>query len=714
MNRTLAPQQEQPLGADPQGEADRWHDAPLRPESAYSAGGEQDADARGARPGVAMVSDQEFKKGDICGEWRIEDFVAEGGMGEVYKARSVLGGLRGALKRMRPKLSAVAGMGKRFKTEIEILATLDCPYIVRPLHAGMHKGSPYLVMEWLEGMTLRDFLNQRREPIPLDKALHYAICIATALCDAHAADVLHRDLKPENVFMLEKGTLKVLDFGLGKWATSNRVSTSEALGGLCTVHYAAPEQLENTGVDDRTDVRALALIFMEVATLRYAFADRPGVLPPKEIARANQLLAEPPSLRVLLPDCPPSLVELIDAALRRDKSQRPHSADFLAALKAEREKLREATTAAQARIDDEDSVDEAGPAPAPAKPAHENSAVRVIRQIRTMPLDPGSPPGDPTAAGNPLPPAVKTIKMAVTPEPAERGGDVTSGGRSATLPPESRTPPAESATLPPESATLPREPGRTHAAFAPQVPDCSLAHAPTATTAAPLFGSEAPMLHGRDEAAARASLELANSPTLPWQPALPAPAATASLNPTDGGPSLVQTSRQHPAWVPLLLGATIVFVGFAGIKLVQTLGRHAHEEPSATPTASASVSATPVAAPTSSTEASATVTAPAAQATATVTAPTATVEASAPPDPTATPAEAPTATATEAPMPAATAATGTAPASRPAPPTSAARAQPPAPPPLKDEPAFVRRKPEPPPPAPSATQNPHRMFGSAE
>jgi hypothetical protein len=663
MNRTVASQQKRLLDADPQGEADRWSDAPLRSESAYSAGGEQDADAdaRGAQPGVAIVSDQEFKKGDICGDWRIEDFVAEGGMGEVYKARGVLGGLRGALKRIRPKLSAVAGMESRFTTEIEILATLKCVYIVRLLHAGMHKGSPYLVMEWLDGITLRDFLNQRREPIALGDALHIAICIATAMCAAHAEGIFHRDLKPENVFMLEKGTLKVLDFGLGKWATSNRVSTSEALGGgLCTVHYAAPEQLENTGVDDRTDVRALALIFMEVATLRYAFADRPGVLPPKEIARANQLLAEPPSLRVLLPDCPPSLAALIDAALRRDKTQRPHSTDFLAALRAERQKLREATTAAPARIEDEDSADEAAPAPAPAKPAHENSAVRVIRQIRTMTLAPGTLPGDPTAAGNPLPPRVKTVKMAVAPEPAERAGEVTSGGRSATLPPE---------------------PGRTHAAFAPQVPDCSLAHAPTA---APLSGGEAPMLHGRDEAAARASLELANSPTLPWQPTLAAPEAT-SLNPTDGGPSLVRRSRPLPAWVPLLLGATVTLVVFVGIKLVQAHGRHAHEGASTT----ASASSTPVAA-------SATVTAPTAEASATA-APTATAKATA--------AEAPTATtrSTASPTPAATAVASTTAPVRQLRPASAAHAPP-----------QQLRAPVPSPSPPPPATAPHRLFGTEQ
>jgi Protein kinase domain len=600
-------------------------------------------------------------------------------------------------------------MEKRFKTEIEILATLECPYIVRLLHAGMHSGRPYLVMEWLDGMTLRDFLNQRREPIALEDALHYAICIATALCAAHAESIFHRDLKPENVFMVEKGTLKVLDFGLGKWATSNRVSTSEQLGGgLCTVHYAAPEQLENTGVDDRTDIRALALIFMEVATLRYAFADRPGVLPPKEIARANQLLAEPPSLRTLLPDCPPSLATLIDAALRRDKTQRPHSTDFLAGLRDERRKLREATKAAAARIEDEDSADEAGPAPAPAKPAHETSAVRVIRQIRTLTLDASQPPGDPTAAGNPLPPPVKTTKMAVAPEPevdaarrakaaheaaardaaARHGqaGDVTSGGRSATVPPE---------------------PARTHV---PQAPDGSLAYAPAAP---PPAGSEAPTLLGHDAAAERASLELATGPTLPWQRALPARDATPSLSPTDNGPSRAGGPRRRgpPAWVPLLLGATVTFVVFMGIKLVQAHARHAHEEASATPTASAT--ATP--APTATAEASATA-APTATAEASASAtPTATAEASATPTATAEASATPTATAetpvaaTASPTLAATPVASTTAAPYRMRPASAAHAQPAQP--RVPKPA---EPPPPPPPAPSAAQNPHRMFGAEQ
>jgi cytoskeletal protein RodZ len=210
------------------------------------------------------------------------------------------------------------------------------------------------------------------------------------------------------------------------------------------------------------------------------------------------------------------------------------------------------------------------------------------------------------------------------------------------------------------------------------------------------------MVHSRDEAAARASLELATSPTLPWQAALPAPAATSSLNPMDGGPSLVRTPRRLPAWVPLLLGATVTCVGFVGVKLVQAHARHVHEEGSATPTASAT------AAPTGTVETS-TPDAPAAEATveaSATAAPTATAEArataepSATPVPTATAAEAPaaTATTTAAPTPAATAAASTTAPARPTRPASVAHAPPP---PRAPAPA-------PPAPAPSAA---HRFFG---
>jgi hypothetical protein len=699
MSPTAARHPEEPQGSLPQPAAD----APQRPESAYSGAGEQGAgvDARDAGPGAAVMDNQGFKKGDICGDWKIERFVAAGGMGEVYEVRGTLGRKRGALKQIRPQLSTKPELEKRFETEVEILAALECPYIVPLLHAGKHNGRPYLVMEWLEGMTLRDFLNQQREPIPLAEALHYATCIAIALCAAHAADVFHRDLKPENVFMLEKGTLKVLDFGLGKWAGSNRVSTSEQAGGMCTVHYAAPEQLERTGVDDRTDVRALALIIVEMLTLTYAFADRPGVLPAREVARAMQLVSEPNSLRALLPGCPESLAALIDAALSRDKTKRPHSTEFLAALRAERRALRDAEQTGAARSEDADSADEAAPAPTPAEPAHETSAVRVIRQLRTATLPPDQPPGDPTAVGNPAPQPVKTIKMVRPPEAdfeaarrakaakdagvqhaATQGqaGDTTGGGRSATLPPE----PSSSTAVPmPEPAAV--------TANAAPVPLASALPAAQPAAGATMPRSQDPTMQGPDaSAAARASLELATRETLPWKRALPAQDGTPSLTPMHRGlPQVDGPQRPRlPMWTAPVFGMAATFVVFLVIKLVQAHGGDAHKEGSTPAAPTATAAATGSAAPTTTAEASPTA------------APTATASAA-----TAAPNTSPPAPPVTAAPKAAPSATGAAPGGTP--PARGPRGTPHKPPakPAEAAPSATQAKTAP-------TVAPHRMFGS--
>ena len=533
---------------------------------------------------AADVGEHEFKEGDTCGDWKIERFVAEGGMGEVYAVRTVIGGKRGALKRIRPQYATRADLGERFETEIRILAELDHPYIVGLLHAGMHERSPYFVMEWLDGVTLRDMLNFRREPFSLVEALSYVIRIAMALCAAHAVGILHRDLKPENVFMLKRGKLKVLDFGLGKLAEGNRARTSERLGGMCTVHYAAPEQLDrSTSVDDRTDVYALALVFVEMVTLLYAYADMPGVLPPKEVAQANQLFAKPNSLRKFLPNCPPSLAALIESALSKEKGKRPRSAEFLAGLRAEYRALKEASTSAAApEIDDEDSGGEVAEAPA-NEPVRDNSAVRIIPlQLRTETLPPNQPPGDPTAAGNPAPPIIRTVRMyaprdedleAARRDEAERvragdaAGDTTGAGRSATLPPE------PSASRRVEGGAAPTSPWATAVPAAPPAPRI------------PMLTPHDPTQRIQDDAAARASLELASRPTLPWQRPPMAREGTPSLTPANGAVSSVAPvlrPKRVPIWAGPVLGVAITLVMFAFVKLVPSRARDTQSAGTAT------------------------------------------------------------------------------------------------------------------------------------
>jgi len=548
--------------------------APLGRPAAYRG----DGGSHGAR---GEKNDGGFQPGDSCGDYDILGVLASGGMGVVYKAAGRFGGKIVALKCVKPEHAERADLLERFETEIRILAQLKHRYIVNLLHAGKHQGNPYLVMEWLEGVTLRDFMNHRRQPIDLATALLYAGRIAEALVAAHAVGVLHRDLKPENVFMVNQGRLKLLDFGLGKLTEGNRVSTSERLGMMCTPHYAAPEQLERTGVDDRTDVYAAALIFVELVTGVYPYSDAPGVLPPRDVAQANQLLASPNSLRVLLPACSSSLTDLIDAALSKDKTKRPTSKEYLTGLRAARSALGKETAVTLPALEDEDSVDEDGvdedsvdEAAPPAPPVDsesqdESSVVRRLPQIMTDVLPEDYQPKDPSSTANPWPRPRNTEKLpfpAAPRRPSEQnsddgsaatqnawmvpasGAEITSGGRSATLPPE-----------PVEVAGRPAEPAeRAEVAPAPTEPLAPPSAMPSPSSLAP---------RGDESAAARASMEFASRPTVPRVPLRGNGSASLTPAPTHSG---VPILRAPPLWTAPALGVAGTLVVFAVVLLVRS------------------------------------------------------------------------------------------------------------------------------------------------
>ncbi len=538
---------------------------------------------------ISERKDTGFRPGDVCGDYEILGVLAAGGMGVVYKAKGRFGGKIVALKCVKPEYAERPDLLERFETEIRILAQLKHRYIVLLLHAGSHEGNLYLVMEWLDGVTLRDFMNHRGKRLDLAPALLYSICIAEALVAAHKWGVLHRDLKPENVFMEKRGEnrgkVKLLDFGLGKLIEGNRVSTSERLGMMCTPHYAAPEQFDRTGVDERTDVYAAALIFVEMATGVYPFSDSPGVLPPKDVAQANQLLAEPNSLRVLLPDCPKSLtdlLDLVDAALSKDKDKRPTSREWLAGLRAARSALGKETGVALPAMEDEDSVDEPAPPapPAESEPQNDTSVVRRLPQVMTDILPPGYEPKDPSSHGNTGRPPSSTERLlppAAPPRASEQsfddgsaatqsawmipgsGADTTNGGRSATLPPEMAEPavPTEVAPTPPE----------------PLAPPSAMASPASLTPAVP------------DDSAARASMEFASRPTVPRAPVPGNGPASLTPAPTHHG---VPVLRAPPLWAGPAFGLAAAVVVFVVVLLVRS---HPHDGARGTASASEATSA---------------------------------------------------------------------------------------------------------------------------
>jgi len=226
--------------------------------------------------------------GTRLGPYEIESLLGSGGMGEVYQARDTRLGRTVAIKVLSPKLAEDPHFCERFEREARAISQLNHPHICTLYDVG-HIGGPdapsgapgtYLVMELVEGETLAERLT--RGPLPLDRALAYAVQLTDALDKAHRKGFVHRDLKPGNI-MVTKAGIKVLDFGLAEqrvqapapgWADADTRTTPIGRPGTVfgTLQYLAPEQLEGRATDERTDIFACGAVIYEMATGRRAFA----------------------------------------------------------------------------------------------------------------------------------------------------------------------------------------------------------------------------------------------------------------------------------------------------------------------------------------------------------------------------------------------------------------------------------------------------------
>ncbi|AKF04463.1 serine/threonine-protein kinase [Sandaracinus amylolyticus] len=261
----------------------------------------------------------------IDGRYRVLSPLGEGGMGTVLIAEHVELGRRVALKVLQERVGDDPTMRKRFQREAKTLATMSHPNIVALNDYGIWEGTPYLVMELLEGRTLRDLLDAERV-LPLRRALVIAQQILRALSYAHGLGVIHRDLKPGNVFLQalpdDVDHVKLLDFGFAKFvnqASSSMVSSDGIV--LGTPAYMAPEQAGGT-VDHRADVYASAVLIFEMLSGRRPFEGEP-----LEMLRAR-LVADPPRLGEVLRDVDvaPELEEALSRALSRRPVDRTESA----------------------------------------------------------------------------------------------------------------------------------------------------------------------------------------------------------------------------------------------------------------------------------------------------------------------------------------------------------------------------------------------------
>ena len=270
----------------------------------------------------------------LDGLYEVQELIGSGGMANVYKA--VMRGQNGpvpagtvvAVKVLRREYMHDPDLVRRFKNESKAISLLNHPNIVKVYDVSVNDHLQYIVMEYVDGMTLREYLNERGGKLSSRETVHFISQILKALEHAHANGVVHRDIKPQNIMLLDNGQLRMMDFGIARISRAdNQMLAGKAMG---SVHYISPEQAKGDETDRTSDIYSVGVMMYEMLSGRLPF-DADDMV---EVAR-KQIRDTPKPLAELAPDVPLGLVQITERAMAKLPVNRYSSAaEMLEALDA--------------------------------------------------------------------------------------------------------------------------------------------------------------------------------------------------------------------------------------------------------------------------------------------------------------------------------------------------------------------------------------------
>lgn len=255
----------------------------------------------------------------LDGRYLIGTLVGVGGMANVYRGKDMKTGEAIAVKVLKEEFLDNEELVRRFKNESKAISILDHPNIVKVSDVSVTDKLQYIVMEYVDGITLKEYLKQRGGALTWKETVHFATQILSALQHAHSKGIIHRDVKPQNIMLLADGSIKMMDFGIARFSRAQSQTVSDKAIG--SVHYISPEQAKGDKTDARTDIYSVGVMLYEMLSGRLPF-DGDGAV---SIA-IMQIADKAKPLNQVAPGVPLGLCQITEKAMEKDPAKRYQSA----------------------------------------------------------------------------------------------------------------------------------------------------------------------------------------------------------------------------------------------------------------------------------------------------------------------------------------------------------------------------------------------------